>query len=48
MALGIETSGANAVMAQDRQKAPCFGAIQLQPMTSRFAQNGGIGRNARA
>jgi hypothetical protein len=43
MALGILGSGARAVIAQERQKAPCSGAIQLQPMMSRFAQKGGIG-----
>jgi len=41
-------SGASAVMAQDRQKAPSFDAIQLHPMVSRFTQKGGVGMNSRA
>jgi hypothetical protein len=35
-------------MAQDRQNVPSSGAIQLQPILSRLAQNGGIGKKARA
>ena len=48
MALKIFGSGAKAVISQDRQNAPSLGAIQLHPMISRFAQNGRMGRKARA